>query len=60
MTVEGSPVIASVLAAAAWTAMFDSVLLMPDHVSVAVIDWVPTVLSVTGKVCLPSSAVVKM
>ena len=56
----GSPVTVNVLAAAAWTTMFDSVLLMPDNVSVAVIDWVPAVSSVTGKVCLPASAVVKM
>ena len=39
-------------AAAAWTAMPDSLPVMDECVSVAVIDWVPAVSRVTEKVCV--------
>ena len=53
----GKPVTVNILAAAACTAIADSVALRPGvAVSLAVIDWVPDVSSVTAKPCEPPSA----
>ena len=57
VSLVGKPVIVSVFAAAACTAIPDSVPVMLDvTVSVAVIDCVPAVSSVTEKLCVPASA----
>ena len=57
VSLVGKPVIVSVFAAAACTVIPDSVPVMLDvTVSVAVIDCVPAVSSVTAKVCVPVGA----
>ena len=56
VSLVGNPVTVRVLAAAACTAIPDSMPVMLDvAVSVAVIDWVPDVSSVIEKLCLPAS-----
>ena len=61
MVVVGNPDTAKVLAAAGVTVMPLCVpVMLPVTVSVAVIDRLPTVLSVTLKVCVPWSTTTKV
>ena len=57
----GKPETVSVAAPAGFTTMPLWVpVMVPVTVSVAVIDWVPAVLRVTEKVCVPSSPATKV
>ena len=61
VSLVGKPVSASVFAAAACTAIPDSApVMLGVTVSVAVIDCVPAVSSVTAKLCLPASVAVNV
>ena len=61
VSVVGKPVTVNEVAAAALTVMPVSLPVMAGvAVSVAVIDWVPAVLSVAEKVSVPSLAAVKV